>query len=142
MFSNKNNEAGFFGFEFPRYNYALNGLKYRYLYGCGFGQVLPDKLCKIDTEHKTMKVWREPNIFPSEPVFVQNPDSRDISGADEDNGVILSICVSTEPNVPIFLLILDAETFEEIGRATSDVLGIPYGFHHIFLPEGFSSLVK
>ena len=44
--------VGFFGFEFPRYNYAFNGLKYRYLYGTGFGEVLPDRIIKIDTQTK------------------------------------------------------------------------------------------
>ena len=44
--------VGFFGFEFPRYNYAYNGKQYKYLYGCGFGEALPDRLVKIDTETK------------------------------------------------------------------------------------------
>jgi len=135
LFDNSDCKSGFFGFEFPRYNYALNGQKYRYLYGCGFGQMLPDKLCKIDTKTKQMKIWSEDDIYPSEPVFVQDPASTDIAGADEDKGVILSVCVSTKPNVPIFLLILDAATFEEIGRAQTDICSLPYGFHHTFLPQ-------
>lgn len=68
-------------------------------------------------------------------MFVQNPSAIDISGADEDNGVILSICVSTKKDIPIFLLILDAKTFVEVGRATTDIYGVPYGFHHLFLPS-------
>ena len=82
-----------------------------------------------------MKIWSEDDIYPSEPVFVQDPSSTDIAGADEDKGVILSVCVSTKSNVPIFLLILDAATFEEIGRAETDICSLPYGFHHIFLPQ-------
>ena len=31
--------------------------------------------------------------------------------------------------------ILDAKTFTELGRATTDVTGIPYGFHHTFIPQ-------
>ena len=38
-------------------------------------------------------------MFPSEPVFVGNPENLD----DEDDGVILSIVVSTKKNSPIFL---------------------------------------
>jgi len=52
LLDNSDNKIGFFGFEFPRYNYNLNGEKYRYLYGCGFGQILPDRLVKIDTQTK------------------------------------------------------------------------------------------
>lgn len=52
LFNNDDLKSGFFGFEFPRYNYALNGVKYRHLYGCGFGQILPDRLVKIDTDTK------------------------------------------------------------------------------------------
>ena len=41
-------------------------------------------------------------MFPSEPVYVPNPSAKD----DEDSGVVLSICVSTKPGAPIFLLVL------------------------------------
>ena len=47
-----NCSVGFFGFEFPRYNYDFVGKKYRYLYGTGFAEVLPDRLVKIDTDTK------------------------------------------------------------------------------------------
>ena len=50
--------------------------------------------------------------FPSEPIFVKNP-----RGVDEDDGVILSSVINVNPNDPIFLLVLDAKTFTEIGRA-------------------------
>lgn len=135
LFDNSDLKTGFFGFEFPRYNYALNGKKYRYLYGCGFGQVLPDRLVKIDTDEKSTLFWQEENIYPSEPIFIQNPEAREIDGEDEDNGVILSICVSTDESIPIFLLVLNAKTMTEIARAETDLTGLPYGFHHYFLPE-------
>ena len=65
--------------------------------------------------------------------------------------MILSICVSTKKDSPIFLLVLgmlsmlvtyktqidisDARTFNELGRATTAITGIPYGFHHTFIPD-------
>ena len=50
--------------------------------------------------------------FPSEPVFVKNPNS-----SEEDDGVILSSVINLNPEDPIFLLVLDAKTFTELGRA-------------------------
>ena len=83
-------------------------------------------------------MWLEKDIFPSEPVFVQNKSVTDPSApGEEDNGVILSICVSTKKDVPAFLLILDAKTLAEIARCTTTVTGLPYGFHHTFLPSDF-----
>ena len=45
-------------------------------------------------------------------MFVKNPGS-----SDEDDGVILSSVVNLNPQDPIFLLVLDAKTFTELGRA-------------------------
>ena len=59
-------------------------------------------MVKIDTETKETKIWWEEDMFPSEPVYVPNPSAKD----DEDSGVVLSICVSTKPGAPIFLLVL------------------------------------
>ena len=50
--------------------------------------------------------------YPSEPIFVKNPE-----GVDEDDGVVLSSVVNENPEDPIFLLVLDAKTFNEIARA-------------------------
>jgi len=43
---------------------------------------------------------------------VKNP-----KGVDEDDGVVLSSVINVNPEDPTFLLILDAKTFTEIGRA-------------------------
>ena len=51
-------------------------------------------------------------MYPSEPVFVPNPE-----GVDEDDGVILSNVVCSKPDQHPFLLILDAKTFKETARA-------------------------
>jgi carotenoid cleavage dioxygenase-like enzyme len=58
-------------------------------------------------------------------VFVPAPDQRA-----EDDGVLLSVVLeaSTETS---FLLVLDAGTFEELGRAQAP-LRIPFGFHGSF----------
>ena len=45
-------------------------------------------------------------------MFVPNPN-----GEDEDDGVVLSTVLSSNPDDHPFLLILNAKTFEEIARA-------------------------
>uniref|UniRef100_A0A8C6XCA7 Carotenoid-cleaving dioxygenase, mitochondrial n=1 Tax=Naja naja TaxID=35670 RepID=A0A8C6XCA7_NAJNA len=122
-------EAG--GVEFPQINYAhYSGKKYRYFYGCGFGHVVGDCLIKVDTETKEMKIWREKGMYPSEPIFVPEPDS---SGA-EDKGVILSVVLTPKQNEGSFLLVLDAQEFTELGR-TEIPVQIPCGFHGGFVPN-------
>ncbi|XP_054854612.1 carotenoid-cleaving dioxygenase, mitochondrial [Eublepharis macularius] len=119
-------EAG--GLEFPQINYArCNGKKYRFFYGCGFGHMVGDSLIKIDTTTKEMKIWQEKGTYPSEPVFVPNPNA-----TAEDSGVILSVVITPKENQGTFLLILDAEKFTELGRAEVPVQ-VPYGFHGLFI---------
>ncbi|XP_042330816.1 beta,beta-carotene 9',10'-oxygenase isoform X2 [Sceloporus undulatus] len=118
------------GLEFPQINYAhCNGKKYRYFYGCGFGHLIGDSLIKIDLNTKEMKIWQEDGMYPSEPVFVPEPNS-----ATEDSGVILSVVLTPKQNQGNFLLVLDAKDFTELGRAEVPVQ-IPYGFHGIFVPR-------
>lgn len=80
----------------------------------------------MDLEDKTMKVWYQKGYYPSEPVFVPSPDS-----VDEDDGVILSVVLTPTEDKGTFLLVLDAKTFQELGRAEVPV-NIPYGFHGTF----------
>ncbi|XP_070808750.1 carotenoid-cleaving dioxygenase, mitochondrial-like isoform X1 [Pituophis catenifer annectens] len=121
-------EAG--GVELPHINYAhYSGKKYRYFYGCGFGHVVGDSLMKVDTETKEVKIWHEKGMYPSEPIFVPEPDS-----SAEDKGVILSVVLTPKQNEGSFLLVLDAENFTELGR-TEIPVQIPYGFHGGFVPS-------
>ncbi|XP_033028386.1 beta,beta-carotene 9',10'-oxygenase isoform X2 [Lacerta agilis] len=120
-------EAG--GLEFPQINYShYNTKKYRYFYGCGFGHMVGDSLIKTDIKTKEMKIWRQDGMYPSEPVFVPEPNS-----SAEDRGIILSVVLTAKQNRGTFLLILDAENFTELGRAEVPVQ-FPYGFHGIFVP--------
>ncbi|CAL8248723.1 unnamed protein product [Merluccius merluccius] len=115
------------GLEFPQINYAeYNGRPYRYFYACGFGHVFSDSLLKMDVHTKELKVWRHPGLFPSEPVFVPAPNA-----AEEDDGVVMSVIITPEEDKSTFLLVLDAKTFTELGRAEVPV-NIPYGTHGVF----------
>ncbi|XP_069080794.1 carotenoid-cleaving dioxygenase, mitochondrial-like isoform X3 [Pleurodeles waltl] len=80
------------GLEFPHINYSkYNTKKYNYFYGCGFGHMVADSLIKMDLKTKAMKEWKEEGLYPSEPVFVSQPESKE-----EDDGVILSVAVSLD----------------------------------------------
>ncbi|MEE6484759.1 hypothetical protein FKM82_014015 [Ascaphus truei] len=119
------------GLEFPQINYSkYNARKYRYFYGCGFKHLVGDSLIKIDVETKELTVWQEEGFYPSEPVFVPSLDSNQ-----EDDGVILSVVVTPHQNKQTFLLVLDARTFAELGRAEVPVQ-MPYGFHGVFVSNG------
>uniref|UniRef100_A0A3Q2CD41 Beta-carotene oxygenase 2b n=1 Tax=Cyprinodon variegatus TaxID=28743 RepID=A0A3Q2CD41_CYPVA len=115
------------GLEFPQINYGrYNMHPYRYFYGCGFRHLVGDTLLKMDLQRKQMKVWDHPGLYPSEPIFVPRPNA-----TEEDDGVILSVVITPNKDKSTFLLVLDAKTFEELGRAVVPV-NIPYGFHGTF----------
>ncbi|XP_038548670.1 beta,beta-carotene 9',10'-oxygenase-like [Micropterus salmoides] len=115
------------GLEFPQINYSkYNTHPYRYFYGCGFRHLVGDTLIKMDLHGKHMKVWEQPGFYPSEPVFIASPHA-----TEEDDGVILSVVITPNKDKSTFLLVLDAKTFEELGKAVVPV-NIPYGFHGTF----------
>ncbi|XP_061608833.1 carotenoid-cleaving dioxygenase, mitochondrial-like isoform X2 [Phyllopteryx taeniolatus] len=140
------------GLEFPHINYErYNTRPYRYFYGCGFRHLFGDSLLKMDLNDKTLKfarlclllpviaafrklplmpmrpqVWHQKGLFPSEPAFVPSPDA-----VEEDDGVILSVVLSPSRDKGTFLLVLNAKTFEELGRANVPV-NMPYGLHGVF----------
>ncbi|XP_066510270.1 carotenoid-cleaving dioxygenase, mitochondrial-like [Hoplias malabaricus] len=119
------------GLEFPQINYThYNGRPYRYFYACGFGHVFGDSLLKMDLESKKLKVWRHPGLFTSEPVFVLAPSAKD-----EDDGVVMSVVITPRKRKSSFLLILDAKTFTELGRAEV-LVDIPSGTHGLFNEMG------
>ncbi|XP_037536429.1 beta-carotene 15, 15-dioxygenase 2, like [Nematolebias whitei] len=119
------------GLEFPQINYLQhNGKPYRYFYSCGFGHVFADSLLKMDVHTKELKVWRYPGLYPSEPVFVASPNA-----AEEDDGVVLSVIITPRKEKSTFLLVLDAKTFTELGRAEVSVC-IPFGTHGVFNEMG------
>jgi len=123
------------GFEFCRINYEnFNGREHRYIWGNGFGTMIPDKIMKVDTHTKEWKIWKEEGAYPSEPVFVNRPGS-----TDEQDGVLLSILIYSDNKRPIQLIALDPKDLKEIARAKTNVVGQPYAFHHSYLPIDFSA---
>jgi beta,beta-carotene 9',10'-dioxygenase len=118
-------------FELPQIDYdGRNGRPYRYVYGAavdtdtgGEPADFLDQLIKIDVESGETRVWFEPGAYPGEAVFVPAPRP----GRREDEGVLLSVVLDSR-GTGSYLLVLDAESLEELGRARVPH-HIPFGFH-------------
>ncbi|XP_025425910.1 carotenoid isomerooxygenase isoform X2 [Sipha flava] len=104
------------GCETPRINDRKIGNKYRFFYAISsdVDAKNPGTLIKVDTYKKTCSTWSERNIYPSEPIFVSSPDAQG-----EDDGVVLSSIIwgGTENTNQAGVVILDAKSWTEIGRA-------------------------
>lgn len=103
--------------ELPRFDYRRHNMDahYRYVYGVS---VRPEahrsfynQLVKIDLQSGRSWRWFEPDSFPGEGVFVGAPARKA-----EDEGVVLSVVLDGRAQSS-YLLVLDAQTFEERARA-------------------------
>ncbi len=116
--------------EMPVINYRRhNGRDYRITYGISARTDRKDdfenQLIRIDTLTGAHSVWYEDDCYPWEPVFVaRNPT------ASEDDGVLLSV-VLNRPGENSYLLILDANTMQELARLALPCR-VPLGFHGQF----------
>lgn len=118
--------------ELPRIDYReRNGRPYRYVYGAGIhcdseddrpGDFL-NQVVKVDVESGEAWTWWEPGTYPGEPVFVRSPQP----DRSEDAGVLLSVVLDGR-SASSYLLVLDAVTMGELGRARVPH-HIPFGFH-------------
>ncbi|PIA93926.1 Retinoid isomerohydrolase [Cercospora beticola] len=86
-----------------------------------------DGLCKTDVETKTALIWEKPRHTPGEPIFIPAPRA-----LAEDEGCVLSVGFDGDSGAS-YLLCLDAQTMEEVGRAE---VGRPvgFGFHGAHVP--------
>ncbi|KAM3593587.1 uncharacterized protein V6R79_016439 [Siganus canaliculatus] len=118
------------GLELPRINYDINGKKHRFVYAnCVEESALSKKICKLDTETKETLYWSEENCWPSEPVFIPKPN-----GESEDDGVVLTSVINSNPDQLCFLLILDGRTFKEVARANLNT-DLHKDMHGFFIPQ-------
>jgi torulene dioxygenase len=81
-----------------------------------------DGLVKYDAETHTALIWSQHGHSGGEPIFVPNPD-----GTTEDDGILLSVVLDgyTETS---YLVVLDAKSLTEIGRASME-WPVGFGFH-------------
>lgn len=102
---------------------------YQYAYAVSHNRnwsSLVGQLLKIDVQGKSCAAWFEPQTYPGEPLLVAAPDA-----TTEDDGVILSV-VLDGAKAKSFLLVLDARSFAELGRAYLPH-HIPLDFHGLFV---------
>jgi beta,beta-carotene 9',10'-dioxygenase len=116
--------------EMASINHArCNSRHYRYAYAVSHNRNWPSlvgQLVKIDLQRKNATTWFEPHTYPGEPIFVATPQ-----GTAEDDGVILSVVLDGVKRKS-FLLVLEAGSFKELGRAYLPH-HIPLEFHGLFV---------
>jgi len=117
-------------FELPRINPRWHFKKHNFAYGLGNIFQANSSIIKIDVTTKESKEWTQEDCYPAESLFIPNPE-----GKEEDDGILMSIVLDTKAQ-KTFLLILDAKTMTEIGRAVVPQV-VPFGFHgNFFGKEG------
>ncbi|ODM91951.1 Beta,beta-carotene 9',10'-oxygenase [Orchesella cincta] len=125
-------ELGELGLEGPTVTPLRRHKKHRYIYGTGTFRsgFHENALSKLDLETGESIVWRDANyFFPGEPEFLPLPDAKD-----EDDGIILSAVSDGRDNGQDFLLMIDAKTMKEVGRAMCNSQ-IPQCIHGTFFPD-------
>jgi carotenoid cleavage dioxygenase-like enzyme len=114
--------------ELPHFDYRRFNMDgdYRYVYAVGLDPAQPkgfyNQLVKVDIRTGQHLAWREENCYPGEPIFVGAPGR-----IAEDEGVILSVVLDADQG-DSYLLILDAASFAEIGRAQIQQ-PVLFGYH-------------
>jgi carotenoid cleavage dioxygenase-like enzyme len=110
--------------DLPRIDYGrCSERPYRYVWGAGTdGSGFFDRIVRADLDSRSSLTWSEPDCWPGEPVFVARPDA-----GGEGDGVLLSVVLDGGTGTS-FLLVLDAATLAEVGRAIVPH-HIPFGFH-------------
>lgn len=115
-----------FKLEMPQINTGFKGVKYNFIYSMG-NMEYDDKisLVKMNRNDGSTLLWNEPGHFPSEPIFIANPD-----GKKEDDGILLSIVLNEYIGLS-YLLILDANTMDTMGKAYLN-MSLPLSCHGFF----------
>jgi torulene dioxygenase len=110
--------------ELPAFNPNYTYKPSRYIYGTtdrGLSTFF-DGLLKYDTQTHDVLIWSQHGHSGGEPIFVPNPE-----GTREDDGVLLSVVLDGYSGKS-YLVVLDAKSLTEIGRASMD-WAVGFGFH-------------
>lgn len=110
--------------ELPTFNPKYATKPSRYIYGVSDrgNSTFLDGLIKFDTLTQTAEARIIHAQSPGEPIFVPDPE-----GVDEDDGILMSVVLDGTQGKS-YLLVLDAKSFTELGRAEMEI-AFPFGFH-------------
>jgi beta,beta-carotene 9',10'-dioxygenase len=100
------------GFENPSVHPQTIGKPYQYVYGSGLfeGGFYANSVGKLDVKSKEVHLYKRVSTeFPGEPVFVPRPN-----GVAEDDGVLITQVLNTDPTKHNYLAVLDAQTMDEL----------------------------
>lgn len=118
-------------FDYQRFQFDGN---YRFVYGVSINknkhQGFYNQLVKFDLKGGQTKIWFDDHSYPGEPIFVGMPYR-----TREDDGVLLSVILDEQAERS-YLLILDAESMQEIARAEVPQ-PILFGYHGAFWGQIF-----
>jgi carotenoid cleavage dioxygenase-like enzyme len=108
-----------------------NGRPYRVAYASGFASAQDtfySHVVRMDTVLRSTRSWHVPGQYPGEPVFVGNGNP-----GNPDDGVLLTLVFDAELGTS-YLLVLDATSLEEVGRADLP-RATPFSFHGTFFSD-------
>lgn len=115
--------------EMPQINYQHYGMQpYTYVYGVHLtsSEQLANQIIKMNVKTGAIHVWQDHDCYPSEPIFIASPQAKA-----EDDGVVLCVILDSKHRNS-FLLVLDAKTMKELGRAQVPH-HIPFTVHSSFM---------
>lgn len=124
------------GCETPRIAYEEHlGRDYTYFYAISsdVDAENPGTIIKVNVKDKTKLTWSEPDCYPSEPIFVPNPEAKD-----EDDGIVMCAMVwgGEGQQNRVGCLILCGKTLTELGRSEFETPGpVPKCLHGWFTPS-------
>lgn len=121
--------------ELPTMNPRFVTKPSRYIYGAtdrGHSTFF-DGLAKYDTKTQDAVFWHEHGHNPGEAIFIPNPN-----GTEEDDGILLSVVLDGYKGKS-YLLVLDARTVKEVGRASLES-AVGFGFHGTYAATGKNGL--
>ena len=125
--------------ELPRFDYQRFNMdgSYRYVYASGINPAqrtgFYNQVVKVDIQTGESQTWYQAGCYPGEPVFIGRPGRHA-----EDDGVLLSVVLDVT-NGTSFLLVLDAQSLNELARAEVPQ-PILFGYHGEYFPQPTDNL--
>ncbi|QKY20171.1 carotenoid oxygenase family protein [Halolamina sp. CBA1230] len=109
--------------EMPRFSPAVHTREYEHAYAQSTEMDGGNALVRVDVAEggAVGGRWEEAGVYSGEPVFVPHPE-----GDDEAEGVVLSLCLDTDAERSV-LVVLDGD-LTELARAPLPH-AVPFGFH-------------